>query len=164
MHFKDYVICKTDDTRNIAYSIVAKLHEASKDEDKDFLEKYVLPVFNDIAGEIRTTTSKSLHVGLMNFGSTCYMNSMLQVLNSVGPFRNLLMKANVEAPLIKQLKELFASLFFSERADYAPKQLLEAFVPPINPGIQQDTTEFLNFLFDQVESGLSECEFSRLLD
>ena len=26
MHLKHYVICKTDDTRSIAYNIVAKLH------------------------------------------------------------------------------------------------------------------------------------------
>lgn len=48
------------------------------------------------------------------------------------------------------MKNLFASLFFSERMDYGPEKLLTAFVPPINPGIQQDTTEFLNFLFDQL--------------
>lgn len=60
------------------------------------------------------------------------------------------MKCETDAPLINELKTLFASLFFSERIDYAPGNLLKAFVPPINPGIQQDTTEFLNFLFDQL--------------
>ena len=79
-------------------------------------------------------------MGLNNFGSTCYMNSMLQILNSVGPFRNLLMQASVESPLVEELKQLFSYIYFSERIDYAPKKLLEAFVPPINPGIQQDTT------------------------
>ena len=68
------------------------------------------------------------------------MNSMLQILNFVTPFRNLLMQANVEIPLIEELKQLFSYLFFSERIDYAPRKLLDAFVPPINPGIQQDTT------------------------
>lgn len=138
--FADYVKCKTDETRSLAYSIVDKLHEASKEEDTDFLEKYVLPVFEDLSGDIRITSSKMLNVGLKNFGSTCYMNSMLQVLNSVEPFRNLLMQADVESGLVKQLKEVFAYLFYSERADFAPRKLIEAFVPPINPGIQQDTT------------------------
>jgi ubiquitin C-terminal hydrolase len=36
--------------------------------------------------------SKEIGVGLKNFGNTCYMNSMLQVLNSLKPFRNLIMK------------------------------------------------------------------------
>lgn len=92
------------------------------------------------------------------------MNSMLQVLNSVEPFRNLLMQANVQSPLVMELKELFASLFYSERVDYAPKKLLQSFQPPINPGIQQDTTEFLNLLFDQLEAGLNESGFRKLLD
>jgi len=48
------------------------------------------------------------------------------------------------------LKKIFAALYFSERVDYAPSELLKSFVPPINPSIQQDTTEFLNFLFDQL--------------
>jgi len=50
------------------------------------------------------------------------------------------MMANVEAPVIRELKSLFSYLFFSERLDYIPKELLASFVPPINPGIQQDTT------------------------
>jgi hypothetical protein len=68
------------------------------------------------------------------------MNSMLQVLNSIDPLRNAIMMANVEAPVIRELKSLFSYLFFSERLDYIPKELLASFVPPINPGIQQDTT------------------------
>ena len=79
-------------------------------------------------------------VGLNNLGSTCYMNSMLQVLNSVGPFRNGLMRSNVHNPLVDELKNLFSYLYFSERIDYIPKKLLDAFNPPINPAIQQDTT------------------------
>jgi ubiquitin C-terminal hydrolase len=54
-----------------------------------------------------------MHVGLNNLGSTCYMNSMLQVLNSIEAFRNVIMMANIEAPLIYQLKSLFSYLFFS---------------------------------------------------
>jgi len=45
-----------------------------------------------------------------------------------------------------------------------PAQLLKAFVPQINPGIQQDTTEFLNFLFDQVEEALKKSPFKSLLE
>lgn len=88
---------------------------------------------------------------------------MLQVLNSIGPFRNALMMTKIESPVIKELKSLFSYLFFSERQDYAPKDLLKAFVPPISTGIQQDTTEFLNFLFDQIDVSLKNSEFKRLI-
>lgn len=69
-------------------------------------------------------TAKSLHVGLNNLGSTCYLNSMLQVLNSIDPFRNLLMKAPTEEPVVRQMQALFSYLFFSERLDYVPRGLL----------------------------------------
>jgi ubiquitin C-terminal hydrolase len=104
-----------------------------------------------------------MHVGLNNLGSTCYMNSMLQVLNTIDPFRNALMRTHSEAPLVAQLQALFSYLFFSERLDYVPRELLNAFEPPINPSIQQDTTEFLNFLFDRLEPRLKETPFRRLL-
>ena len=68
------------------------------------------------------------------------MNAMLQILNFVRPFRNLLMEAKAESPLVEELKQLFSYLFYSERIDYAPKKLLKAFVPPIEPGVQEDTT------------------------
>ena len=91
------------------------------------------------------------------------MNSMLQVLNSIDIFRNAILQAEVESPLIHELKALFSYLFFSERVDYAPKNILNAFVPPINPGVQQDTTEFLNLLFDQVEACLKPTPYKKIL-
>ena len=60
------------------------------------------------------------------------------------------MQSKSQAPIIKELKRLFSYLFFSERQDYIPEDLLNSFTPPIVKGIQQDTTEFLNILFDQI--------------
>jgi ubiquitin C-terminal hydrolase len=91
-HFKNYVICKTEDTRNVAYNIVASLHKVSPAIEPLYFNNYILPIIKNIGQDIRLTASKSSDVGLKNFGSTCYMNSMLQVINSVGPFRNSLMK------------------------------------------------------------------------
>ena len=75
-----------------------------------------------------------------------------------------MLMAQHEAPIVKELQALFSFLFFSERLDFVPRQLLNAFVPPINPSIQQDTTEFLNFLFDQLEMPLKESPFRKLLE
>lgn len=36
-----------------------------------------------------------MHVGLNNLGSTCYLNSMIQVLNSIDTFRNVIMMTNI---------------------------------------------------------------------
>ena len=59
-----------------------------------------MPIIDELK-EPRKTQTKISKVGLTNFGSTCYLNSMMQVLNAVGPFRNALMKADVHAPLIE---------------------------------------------------------------
>jgi uncharacterized UBP type Zn finger protein len=109
-----------------------------------------MPILCELPENTKKTATRSMHVGLNNLGSTCYLNSMIQVLNSIDVFRNAIMMTNLEAPLIHELKELFSYLFFSERLDYIPKGFLNSFTPPINPAIQQDTTEFLNFLFDQL--------------
>ena len=42
--------------------------------------------------------------------------------------------------------------------------MLNTFVPPIVPGNQEDTTEFLNSLFDQLEKALSNSAHRYILD
>lgn len=54
-----------------------------------------------------------MQVGISNLGSTCYMNSMLQLINSVPQFRNLLMMSKSETPLVKELQKLFSYLYYS---------------------------------------------------
>jgi ubiquitin C-terminal hydrolase len=80
-----------------------------------------LPILRELPENTKKTSAKYLSVGLNNLGSTCYMNSMLQVLNSIDPLRNAIMMANVDSPIIRELKSLFSYLFFSERLDYVPK-------------------------------------------
>lgn len=130
--------------------IIFHLHEVSAQQDPTFVDQYILPILNDLPKQKRKFETKTLQVGLNNLGSTCYLNSMLQVINAVTPFRNMVMQSDSQAPLVKELKNLFSSLFFSQRQDYIPEDLLKAFLPPIQKGIQQDTTEFLNILLDQL--------------
>ena len=143
--------------------IIFLLYKYSKDDHSKFFEQFILPIFDEVVDTSKKNSLRCMHVGLTNFGSTCYMNSMLQVLNAIDIFRNAILMANVDIPFVKELKSLFSFLFFSERIDYAPKNLLTSFVPPINPGIQQDTTEFLNYLFDQVEFSLKTTEYKKVL-
>lgn len=164
-HFEDYVKCKSEECRKILMEIVFYLYKYSE-EKEGFFEQFILPVFSELGDTSKKNSLKVMHVGLTNYGSTCYLNSMLQVLNSLDIFRNAIMLSDMgedETPLIRELKALFSFLFFSERIDYGPKSLLSSFVPPINVGIQQDTTEFLNFLFDQVEDSLKRTPYKNIL-
>ncbi len=48
----------------------------------------------------KKTSNRSQFVGLSNFGSTCYLNSMLQMLNAVDSFRNVMLQTGVISPVI----------------------------------------------------------------
>ena len=90
--FEDYPKCKSASNRKELLQIVALLQKASPFA--DFVSSLILPLLEHFPSKIRKPSLKSLAVGLYNFGSTCYMNSMLQMLNVIKPFRNGLLMAD----------------------------------------------------------------------
>lgn len=107
-------------------------------------------------------------VGLKNFGATCYMNSLLQVLYSSLNVRNYILHQlsfdYVPADerrnhMLLQLQTVFAHLRYSEKKSYAPADWTFAFkdetgVNPLNTLQQQDAQEFLQLLFERFETGM----------
>lgn len=57
-----------------------------------FFERFIFPVMTELVDTSKKNDLRMMHVGLTNFGSTCYLNSMLQVLNATDIFRNAIMK------------------------------------------------------------------------
>ena len=80
--------------------IVYLLYKYSKEDHSKFFETFILPVFNEIIDTSKKNGLRVMHVGITNFGSTCYMNAMLQVLNSIDIFRNAIIMANADIPLL----------------------------------------------------------------
>jgi hypothetical protein len=48
--------------------------------------------------------------GLVNFGATCYMNSSLQLLNAIGPFKRAIMDSSSTHPVVVGLREIFEGI------------------------------------------------------
>lgn len=101
---------------------------------------------------------RNVHVGLRNFGSTCYMNSILQLFYKNSSFVSTLLSETSSDALIEALQILFANLELSIRKSYAPAPLCAAFTTwdgsVVDVNVQMDVDEFFNILFDKIESGL----------
>lgn len=100
MHFDDYVKCKTEENRKLLMEIIYLLYKYDKEYHSHFFETFILPIFNELVDTSKKNNLRCMHVGLTNFGSTCYMNSMLQVLNSIDVFRNSILMADVDNNLV----------------------------------------------------------------
>ena len=109
-------------------------------------------------------------IGLRNFGSTCYLNSLTQQLFMMPSFRkdlfnNFIMlkkpddineKESTRYSVIYNLQLTFENLKHGSMSPYPPKRFIKSFVSafngePIQFGIQQDSDEFLSILCENLE-------------
>ncbi|XP_012936317.1 ubiquitin carboxyl-terminal hydrolase 35 [Aplysia californica] len=105
---------------------------------------------------VSTVHQEKLEVGktgLENLGNTCYMNSVLQALYMCDRFRQgILSKPPTGSEnLLVKLQHVFAMQSQSLRPCTAPRNFLLSSRPPwFTPGHQQDCSEFLKYLLDQL--------------
>jgi ubiquitin carboxyl-terminal hydrolase 34 len=122
------------------------------------------------------TKSETGRVGLCNLGCTCYMNSMMQQFYMVEAMRYGILsveeseddRQNTDDSVMVQIQKIFGFLEGTHRQDHNPAGLCRAYKDidgnPINVNIQQDAQEFLNFLFDKLETRLKGTAQEKLLD
>jgi len=99
------------------------------------------------------------YYGLINFGNTCYCNSVLQALFYCRPFRDKVLRYPLEKPrketLLYCLHDLFSSITSQKKKTgvFAPKKFISRLRKEnenYNNFLQQDAHEFLNFLLNTV--------------
>ena len=123
------------------------------------------------------------YVGLKNIGCICYMNSILQQMYMVPPFRNAIISSNDKKSLNKslstishrffddnllhQLQRMYTFLRFSEKQAYNPKDFCSSFKDlngqTINILLQQDSQEFFNSLCDKIENLLKLTKYKYII-
>ena len=124
------------------------------------------------------------YVGLKNLGCICYMNSILQQMYMVPPFRYAIISSDdkkeiktvkssfnqnfYDDNLLHQLQKMYTFLTFSEKQAYNPKDFCSSFKDldgqPINILLQQDSQEFFNTFCDKIESFLNKTKYEYIID
>lgn len=77
-------------------------------------------------GRVRDQTCPG-HVGLLNQGATCYLNSLVQALFHIPAFREFTFQLDSSAKIISAVQSLFAHMQLSEDCAVSTKSLTSAF-------------------------------------
>jgi ubiquitin C-terminal hydrolase len=136
--------------------------QLSEEEFKFFLDNLALYQSNVDEGKILRSKNDNCCVGLLNAGSTCYLNSVLQCLFHSPDFVNVLSAAGSGNPISSELRRLFEYLAHSSRSAVPTTNLLAAFGWSNGQAHEQhDAHELFSLLMDNIEK--SSPESSKLL-
>jgi ubiquitin C-terminal hydrolase len=94
------------------------------------------------------------HVGLLNQGATCYLNSLLQCLYNDNAFRQAIFNANTQSSkIIDEIQKLFAKMQLSGASAVSTQDLSAAFGWDRSQIFEQhDVHELLSVLVDALGS------------
>ena len=102
-----------------------------------------------------TNNFKENRCGLSNLGSTCYVNSILQVLFSIEPLKNFIISYNFDDTSLIALQKLFTMMEYSHKKCIDMRDFINSWETwdgaHINPILQQDANEFLMQIFSKLE-------------
>jgi ubiquitin C-terminal hydrolase len=118
---------------------------------------HALPVFPLGKTQLSDDFTPKGRNGISNLGTTCYINALMQSLNTLTPFVNriLAQPTDVLSPFLFELRNFLAQLRFSRGGSVSIKRLADQ-IPNFDAFIQEDAEEFLTFLVTRVMEDLKE--------
>ncbi|KAL4448730.1 hypothetical protein ABPG74_012819 [Tetrahymena malaccensis] len=184
-----YVKCKSSDSRRAAYKILNSILKTNKkiflNIIKDGLNILIDTLIPPTSWSYRPSNEQKCHqnyLGIKNLSQICYMNSMLQQFYMTKTFRYAILATDdekeadvveyrgmyIDDNILHQIQKMFAFLDLSDRQDYNPVGFCFSFKDfsgnPVNVGVQQDAQEFLNMIFEKLESSLRPTPFKYVLE
>ena len=152
----------------------SRLHKVCEDLYANYL---TVPSVFDYKPDSESRVNK--YVGIQNLGSTCYINSLIQIIFMQHELRNFIINCKIfdkgdestelRYNLLHQLQDLFNILQFSSRKYIVPTEFIfslkdENNINPIDVMQQQDVQEFLQIFFDRIISQINEINKCQSVD
>lgn len=131
--------------------------QLSEEEFQFFLSNLALYQSNVDEGKILRSKNEDCCVGLLNAGSTCYLNSVIQCLFHLPDFIDAVKVGDMNNPILKELYRLFQFLSHSTRSAVPTTELLKAFGWANGQAHEQhDAHELFCLLLDSIEKSSEE--------
>jgi ubiquitin C-terminal hydrolase len=174
--------CKNEHTRHYAFALLLELVNGVPDGVQELLN--LLKGYHETTHsngrdpdewEFRSTIAEkgdAGYVGIRNLGCICYLNALLQQMFMIPRLRQNLLSIEDKSEdknesFLYQLQYIFSFLQESERQYCDPTQFCHAFKEfdgtPTNTSVQKDTNEFLNLLFDRIDTQVKGTKWEKVL-
>ncbi|EAY09629.1 Clan CA, family C19, ubiquitin hydrolase-like cysteine peptidase [Trichomonas vaginalis G3] len=158
----DYILCKNKNVNvNFApFQFILSMMKRSEEFKQNTINSIfqTLPM-NSPWGYTPSNEMKSIatnRCGLNNLGATCYINSLIQILFSIEPFRNFIISTKFDDEGLNYLHILFTKLMYSDSHYVDMKEFTSRWKDydgqPVNVRQQQDCHDFLLQLFSKLEN------------